>query len=134
MSSDIMTNQISKDVLSSSTVAKSSTSAPLENRQKVAVQPAALEGKALPPEADKTEISAEDLRAAVAQLNESVQQIQRDLLFSVDDSSGRTIVRVVNSETDEVVRQMPTEEVLRISRNLKDQVGDITGMIFKTSA
>jgi len=130
MSTDITTNQISKDVFSSSSVAKSSNTVQAESRQKVAVQ----DGKALPPEADKAEVSSEELQQAVAKLNESVQQIQRDLLFSVDDSSGRTIVRVVNTETEEVVRQMPTEEVLRISRNLKDQVGDVTGLIFKTSA
>ena len=130
MSTDITTNQISKDVFSSSSVAKSSNTVQAESRQKVAAQ----DGKALPPEADKAEVSSEELQQAVAQLNESVQQIQRDLLFSVDDSSGRTIVRVVNTETEEVVRQMPTEEVLRISRNLKDQVGDVTGLIFKTSA
>jgi len=134
MSTDIMTNQISKDVLSSSSVAKSSKSAQAESRQNVATQSAASEGKVLPPEAEKTEISGEELREIVTQLNEGVQQIQRDLLFSVDDSSGRTIVRVVNAETEEVVRQMPTEEVLRISRSLKDQSGDVTGLIFKTSA
>lgn len=134
MSTDITTNQISKDVFSSSSVVKTTNTVQTDSRQKVAAQSAALEGKALPPEADKVEVSSEELQQAVAQLNESVQQIQRDLLFSVDDSSGRTIVRVVNTETEEVVRQMPTEEVLRISRNIKDQVGDVTGMIFKTSA
>lgn len=137
MSSDIVTSQISKDVLSSSSVVKTANAVPAESRQKVAAQAtqaAALEGKVLPPETKKAEISSEELQQAVAQLNESVQQIQRDLLFSVDDSSGRTVVRVVNTETEEVVRQMPTEEVLRISRNIKDQVGDVSGMIFKTSA
>jgi len=134
MSTDITTNQISKDAFSSSSVAKPSNAAQTESRQKVTAQSAALEGKALPPAAEKAEISSEELQQAVAKLNESVQQIQRDLLFSVDDSSGRTIVRVVNTETEEVVRQMPSEEVLRISRNLKDQMGDVSGMIFKTSA
>jgi len=134
MSSDIVTNQISKDVLSSSSVVKTANAVPAENRQNVAAQAAAVEGKVLPPDTKKAEVSNEELQQAVAQLNESVQQIQRDLLFSVDDSSGRTVVRVVNTETEEVVRQMPSEEVLRISRNIKDQVGDVSGMIFKTSA
>ena len=102
----------------------------LQNRQNVAVQ----EGKSLPPEAETGAVSTEELQQAVAQLNQHVQQIQRDLLFSVDDSSGRTVVRVVNSETEEVVRQMPSEEVLRISRNIQDQLDDVSGLIFKTSA
>ena len=130
MSTDIMTNQISKDVLSSSSVAKSANVSQVQNRQNVAVQ----EGKSLPPEAETGAVSTEELQQAVAQLNQHVQQIQRDLLFSVDDSSGRTVVRVVNSETEEVVRQMPSEEVLRISRNIQDQLDDVSGLIFKTSA
>lgn len=129
MSSDIMTNQISKDVLSSQAVTKPVVSQS-QNRQNVAAQ----EGKTLPPETEKQEISSEELQEAVAKLNEHVQQIQRDLQFSVDDSSGHTVVRVVDSETDEVVRQLPSEEALRISRNIKEQLEDGAGLIFNASA
>lgn len=137
MSSDIVTNQISKDVLSSSSVvnSKSATANQLENRQNVAAQAATLEGNVLPPEDKKAEeISSEDLQQAVSELNQHIQNIERDLFFSVDDSSGRTVVRVVNSETEEVIRQIPSEEVLRISRSIHEQMGDISGMIFNTSA
>jgi len=136
MSSDIMTNQISKDVLSSSSVVQSKATNvnQAEKRQELAAQTAALEGKALPPEDKKTEISSEDIQQAVAELNQHIQNIERDLLFSVDDSSGRTIVRVVNSDTEEVIRQIPSEEVLRISRSIHEQMGDISGLIFETSA
>lgn len=136
MSSDIVTNQISKDVLSSSSVAKSTSTnvSQVDSRQDVAAQAANLEGKALPPETKKAEISSEDLQQAVAELNQHIQNIERDLLFSVDDSSGRTVVRVVNSDTEEVIRQIPSEEVLRISRSIHEQMGDISGLIFETSA
>jgi len=131
MSTDIVTNQISKDVVSSSSsVAKTANVSQVQPRQNIAAE----EGKVLPPEADSGKVSQEELQQAVTQLNDRVQQVQRDLLFSVDDSSGRTVVRVVNTETDEVVRQMPTEEALRISRNIKDQLGDVSGFIFETSA
>ena len=131
MSTDIMTNQISKDVvLSSSSVAKTANVSQAQARQNVAAE----EGKSLPPEVESGEVKKEELQQAVTQLNDRMQEVQRDLLFSVDDSSGQTVVRVVNAETDEVVRQMPTEEALRISRNLEDQVGDVTGLIFETSA
>jgi len=136
MSSDIMTNQISKDVLSSSSVAQSKATAVSQpqKRQDLAAQEANLEGKTLPPETKKAEISSEDIQQAVSELNQHIQNIERDLFFSVDDSSGRTIVRVVNSETEEVIRQIPSEEVLRISRSIHEQMGDISGLIFETSA
>ena len=131
MSTDIVTNQISKDVVSSSSsVAKTENVSQVQTRQNIAAE----QGKSLPPEAESEKISNEELQQAVTQLNDRIQQVQRDLLFSVDDSSGRTVVRVVNTETDEVVRQMPTEEALRISRNIQDQVGDVTGLIFEISA
>jgi len=136
MSSDIMTNQISKDVLSSSSAVQSKATSvnKVENRQEIAAQTATSEGKALPPEDKKAEISSEDIQQAVAELNQHIQNIERDLLFSVDDSSGRTIVRVVNSDTEEVIRQIPSEEVLRISRSIHEQMGDVSGLIFETSA
>lgn len=92
-------------------------------------------GKELPPvETQKQEVSSEQLQKVVEQLNDHVQMIKRDLHFSVDDASGRTVIRVTNSETDELVRQIPSEEVLQISRNLKEQIDSITGLIFQTSA
>ncbi|RDH84701.1 MAG: flagellar biosynthesis protein FlaG [endosymbiont of Galathealinum brachiosum] len=136
MSSDIMTSQISKDLLSSSSVVKSNSTNvnQVENRQNLVAESAASEGKVLPPEAKEQEVSSEDLKQAVTELNQHIQNIERDLFFSVDDSSGRTVVKVVNSETEEVIRQIPSEEVLRISRSIHEQMGDVSGLIFETSA
>lgn len=129
MSTDIISNQTAKDVLTSSLTKSSSTGA-AANRQNVAAQ----DGRSLPPDQGAREVTAEELQQVVTKLNEHVQQIQRDLQFSVDDSSGHTVIRVLNSETKEVVRQIPSEEVLRISRNLQEQLEDATGLIFETSA
>ncbi|VAW59176.1 Flagellar protein FlaG [hydrothermal vent metagenome] len=130
MSNDITTNQVLKNASASSTASKTTEADTQQSRQNTAVDG----GKTLPAQAQDEPISRVELETAVANLNERVQQVQRDLLFSVDDSSGRTVVRVVNSETEEVVRQIPTEEVLRISRNIQDQLDDGSGLIFETSA
>lgn len=61
----------------------------------------------------------EDLNGAVSQLNDFVQSVQRNLEFEVDDDSGRTIVRVVDQQTDEVIREIPDELALRLAENLK---------------
>jgi len=72
------------------------------------------------------EVSAEnqkkELSQAVSDLNDFVQNIQRNVYFSVDDDTGRTIVRVVDRETDELIRQIPSEEVLNIARSLEEQI------------
>ena len=43
--------------------------------------------------------------------------------FSIDKGSGRTIVRLVDSETKQVLRQYPSEEMLSIARSLEQLEG-----------
>jgi len=44
----------------------------------------------------------------------------RNLNFSVDEVTGYNVVRVINPETNELVRQLPSEELLKIARNMQD--------------
>jgi flagellar protein FlaG len=73
-------------------------------------------GKVLPPGAGG--VPDADMQQAVSRLASYVQAIRRDLQFSVDERSGKAVVRVVDSETGETIRQIPPEEVLAISRAL----------------
>lgn len=61
-----------------------------------------------------------DVRDVVKEMNQAVQNVRRELEFSVDDDSGRTVVKVMNSETGEVIRQLPTEEALAVARRLEE--------------
>ena len=73
-------------------------------------------GKELPARAaDSAEISE-----AVTRINEIVQSVQRDLSFNVDEDSGQTIIRVVDSGSGELIRQIPSEEALAIALQLRD--------------
>lgn len=67
----------------------------------------------------RSETTAEELRGAVTRLNDYVQSVQRDLQFEVDMERGQTIVRVVDNETQEVIRQIPDEVALRLADNLQ---------------
>jgi flagellar protein FlaG len=60
--------------------------------------------------------SKKDVEEAVAKLNKSVQQRAQSLLFSVDDDSHRTVVKVIDLHTQEVLRQIPTPEALEIAK------------------
>lgn len=55
---------------------------------------------------------------AVDAINAQLQRVSRNLKFSVDHDSGRVVVKVVDGETDAVIRQMPSEEALAISQAL----------------
>lgn len=67
---------------------------------------------------------------AVSRINDFVQVVQRDLQFSVDDATGRTVVKVIDSETDQVVRQIPADEILAIAENLQE----LQGVLFRGEA
>jgi len=54
------------------------------------------------------------------QLQSFVQSMGRDLNFSVDATTGYNVVRVVNPETGEVVRQLPSEELLKIAQAMQN--------------
>ncbi len=54
----------------------------------------------------------QELESKVAQLNDYMQNLHRSLQFQVDEQSGETIIKVIDSETDEMVRQIPSQEVL----------------------
>ena len=62
----------------------------------------------------------ENIRESVGQLNEAVQNIRRELHFTVDDYTGKTIIRVIDSSTQEVVRQIPAEEVLALLTHMRE--------------
>jgi len=56
---------------------------------------------------------------AAADIQQFVQSMGRNLSFSVDESTGYHVVRVVNPNTGELVRQLPSEELLKIARDFQ---------------
>lgn len=78
--------------------------------------------------------SAGELQQAVTQMNDFVQNLQRDLRFEVDDDLGRTVISVVDSETKEVIRQIPPETVLERARRLQAQDKAAEGLLFREQA
>lgn len=71
-----------------------------------------------PPTPDRVE-------QAVQQIQSYLSDTQRQLQFQVDSGSGRTVVRVVNPETQELIRQIPSEEVLMLARAAGNHGGRI---------
>lgn len=56
---------------------------------------------------------------AAAELQNFVQSMGRNLSFSVDETTGYHVVRVVNPNTGELVRQLPSEELLKVARDFQ---------------
>ncbi|MQB17401.1 flagellar biosynthesis protein FlaG [Pseudomonas lactis] len=60
------------------------------------------------------------LEKAVTDMREFVQASQRNLDFSIDDSTGKVVVKVIATDSGEVIRQIPSETALKLAQNLSD--------------
>ena len=70
------------------------------------------------PAAYVPEVAQIHLDDAIARTNASMRSVATNLQFEKDSSSGKTVVRVIDSETQQVLRQMPSEEMLAMSKAL----------------
>ena len=62
---------------------------------------------------------------AIAKLNEVLATRDHSIRFRRDETLNRSIITVVNDDTGEVVRQLPTDEMLQVARNLENLKGVI---------
>ncbi len=115
MATHSITNVVLVATTTGSRAASSSTGNVAEERQTVAA--AVIEEQTR-----ETEVTKEDLEKAVSHLKEYVQNMKRDMDFSVDDKTGRFVVKVFDSQTKELIRQIPSEEMLAISRHLVESL------------
>jgi flagellar protein FlaG len=60
----------------------------------------------------------ETLRAVAAQIESYLRSSGRSLNFSVDSSTGRTVIAVRDANTGALIRQIPSEEALRLATSI----------------
>ncbi len=72
----------------------------------------------------------EALEKAVERMEEFIKSVGRDLQFRIDDDTGRVVVTVLVRGTDDVVRQIPPEEMLSISKRM----AEVHGLLFNGQA
>ena len=62
--------------------------------------------------------SRNQVASAVDKINQVIQASSQGVEFSINNDFNRLIVKVVDQQTNEVIRQIPSEEVLEIARSL----------------
>jgi len=89
------------------------------------VQPAAgrpLEVTAEQKVSDKG-VDKVSINEAVRNINAALTTLRRDeRQFSVDEDLGRLVVKIVNTDTKEIVRQIPSEEALTLSKKMQEMI------------
>jgi flagellar protein FlaG len=107
--------------------------APLEPRNgtpapRAAAQPRPV-AEALAPASGSPDSEAA-LREAIAAIERAATALDNSVQLSIDADSGRTVVRVIDSETGQLIRQIPSEELL----SLRNALERIAGLLIDRTA
>lgn len=80
-----------------------------------------------------TQLSTAEVESVLEQLTQEPVLSNFGLKFAVDESSSRTIISIVDKDSGEVIRQIPSEEIQAIQKRvaeLSDKMGELRGIIF----
>ena len=73
---------------------------------------------------------AEEIKELAETLNEYMDDLQTDLGFFMHEKlNHQVIVEIKNRKTDELIKQIPSEELVMI----KEKMAELTGLLFDTS-
>lgn len=70
-----------------------------------------------------TELSPDKLEKVAQQLQNFMGEMNRSIQFKVDEDSGRNVIKVIDKESGDLVKQYPSEEVLGIVSKLAEATG-----------
>ncbi|MFC4161601.1 flagellar protein FlaG [Chitinimonas lacunae] len=110
-------------------------SAPQQRAQLAAAETSKVSAEAVKVSSDAVQASratadSGDVKKAVEKLNQTVTSFNRSLQFSVDEDTKMNIVKLVDVDSKEVIRQIPSEEVLSIAK----AIDKLQGMLIEEKA
>lgn len=74
-------------------------------------------------EANKAEAKRSEVESAVENINSAMEHINRGLKFSIHEDTQRVMVKVVNVATQEVIKELPPEDVLDTVARIREMIG-----------
>jgi flagellar protein FlaG len=75
-------------------------------------------------------ITRKDLEDMVDTLKEMTETLQTKMDFSISEETNRLVVKVIDQDTEKIIKQFPPEEILE----LQEKMQDLTGFLFSTDA
>ncbi len=73
--------------------------------------------------ANAAELTKNDVKQMVEALEDFSETLQTKLNFSVHEQTNAIVVKVIDRNTDEIIRQIPPEEMLELHEKMKDLTG-----------
>lgn len=73
--------------------------------------------------------TADELNRAVSQINDAIKMRDSRIQFEIESDISTVVTKIVDGSTGEVLRQIPSEEVLRIARALETDKTDAVNLV-----
>ncbi len=100
----------------------------IRSRSQAQSAPGGAERKAAadrPADAAAAPVGPTQTAAAVKEINQALKLLSTTLHFEVDEGSGQTVVKVIDRDNGEVLRQIPSEATIQIARSLDKLIGHL---------
>jgi len=78
---------------------------------------------------NQAQLTRKDVEDMVEALEDFANTVQTRLNFSIDDDTEDVVVKIMDKETDEVIKQFPAKEILE----LREKMQDLSGLLFSTN-
>lgn len=69
---------------------------------------------------ENAQLTVQEVEETVESLNQTMKMLERGINFEVDEGSERTIIKVVDKETHDVIKQIPSEDLLKVIEHLQE--------------
>ncbi len=73
--------------------------------------------------AEPQKVSRQDIEAQARALEKTFLAFNRRVVLSVNDQINQVIIKVVDAETDKVIKEIPAEEIQRLIARIKETIG-----------
>ena len=99
-------------------------------RSSATTSPNAISDTSRVTDAPAAKPTLDQVKQAVDQVQQIVRPLAQSLQFSIDEDTHNTVVKIVDTETNKVIRQIPSEEMLQMAKALDN----FTGLLMKQQA
>jgi flagellar protein FlaG len=83
----------------------------------------------MPQAAAKAPAPLERVRQVAADMEKFIRESRRNVQFEVDDAAGVVVVRVIDATSGDVIRQIPSEEFLRLARGVSEHTPSVNLLV-----
>ena len=111
-------NSMSSPVMDSTTVKPVATPA-------TGVQSSQVEASVVSPSIKAQQETEQAIQTQVEQVNSRLEQLGLGLTFSVDENTKSSVVKVIDKTTDEIIKQYPNEDSLKMMQNIQDYLDSV---------